>query len=142
MIVLDTNVVAETMRPQPDPSVMAWLDNQPSESLYTTAIAEAEIRYGIAILPEGERRNRLAAGADQAFTSLLAERVLPFDRDAAGAYAEIAGRARAKGTPMSMADCQIAAITLSQNARLATRNERDFSNARIALINPWEAPTH
>ena len=137
MFVLDTNVVSELMRERPDPVVLGWMDKQLTDTLLVTAVTEAEIRTGIAILPEGERRRGLAAAAERLFGVLFAERVLPFDSDAAQAYATLAAERRAAGRPMSQADCQIAATALSRGVPVATRDVGGFEGCGIDVINPW-----
>ena len=137
MVVLDTNVVSELMRDDPHADVLVWLDDQPTRELFVTAVTEAEVRTGIAFLPEGRRRRGIAEAADHAFGGLFAGRVLPFDSDAARAYAEIAATWRAAGRPVSQADGQIAAIARSRGMAVATRNVRDFADMGIDLINPW-----
>lgn len=137
MLILDTNVVSEVMRVQPHAGVLAWIDRQASDDLHVTAVTEAEIRTGVAILPEGERRRGLAVAADRAFGMLFAERVLPFDSGAARAYAAITAARRSSGRPISQADCQIAAIARSVGAPVATRNVSDFEGCGIEVINPW-----
>ena len=141
MIVLDTNVISEVMRSEPDTRVLAWLDSHPPPNLFTTAVTEAEIRAGIAVLPDGRRKTGLLAAAEQAFRSLFFGRVLPFDSRAALAYAVIAAGRRAAGRPISQPDCQIAAITRSHNAAVATRDAQGFALCGIQVIDPWvEAP--
>ncbi len=137
MILLDTNVVSELMRDSPEPAVVAWLDDQPLGSLFVTAVTEAEIRVGVAFLPSGERRRNLADAVERAFGVLFAERILPFDSDAARAYAGIAAARRAAGRPISQADCQIAAIARSRSALVATRDIGGFAGCGIEVKNPW-----
>ena len=137
MVVLDTNVVSETMRAAPSPEVMAWMDSRRAERLFVAAVTEAEVRAGIAFLPDGARRQSLADAAERAFGWLFADRILPFDSGAARIYAEIAARRRRSGRPISPADCQIAAIALSRRMALATRNVRDFADTGVELIDPW-----
>lgn len=137
MAVLDTNVVSELMRDVPHPDVLVWVDDRPTRQLFVTAVTEAEVRTGVAFLPEGRRRRRLAEAADRAFRGLFAGRILPFDSDAAHAYAEIAAARRAAGRPFSQADGQIAAIARSRGLAVATRNVRDFADMGIDLIDPW-----
>ena len=137
MVVLDTNVVSEIMRDEPHPVVFAWLDERPTRELFVTAVTEAEVRTGIAFLPGGRRRSRIAEAADRAFGGLFADRVLPFDSQAARVYAGIAAAGRAAGRPVSQADGQIAAIVRSRGMALATRNIRDFADVGIDLIDPW-----
>ncbi|KXU31395.1 plasmid stabilization protein [Sphingobium sp. 22B] len=137
MIVLDTNVISEMMRREPDPQVMAWIADQPMAGVFTTTLTQAEIFYGLALLPEGRRRDDLLAAARPMFEVDLAGRVLPFDTDAASAYPEIAAGRKQGGKPISQIDAQIAAIVRSRGARLATRNVRDFAECGITVVDPW-----
>ena len=137
MVVVDTNVVSELMRLTPDPAVMAWFSKQNSAELYLTAVTEAELRAGAAILPAGRRRDRLAAEVDAMVREDFAGRVLPFDSVAARAYGAIAAARRSLGRPILEADCQIAAIARATSAAIATRNRADFEHCGIALIDPW-----
>ena len=137
MIVLDTNVVSELMRDNAHAEVLAWLDERPARELFVTAVTEAEIRAGIAFLPEGKRRKGLGEAAEQVLDNLFAGRVLPFDSSAARAYAEIAAARRAAGRPISQADGQIAAIAGSRGMAVATRNVGDFEGMGIDIIDPW-----
>ena len=137
MIVIDTNVVSELMRPTPAPAVMAWFSGQDSAELYLTAVSEAELRAGVAILPAGRRRERLAAEVDAVVEQDFAGRVLPFDSAAARAYAAIAASRSSVGRPILEADCQIAAIARASDAAMATRNRADFGHCGIAVIDPW-----
>lgn len=139
MIVIDTNVISELMRPAPEPAVLAWFSGQISAELYLTAVSEAELRAGAAILPAGRRRDRLAAEIDAMVRQDFAGRVLPFDSAAAKAYADIAAVRRSAGRPIMEADCQIAAIVRATDAAVATRNIGDFADCRIAVIDPWAA---
>ncbi len=139
MVVLDTNVVSELMQSAPSSKVLAWLDDRPTRELFMTAVTEAEIRTGIAFLPEGGRRRGLAEAAERAFGGLFAGRVLPFDSAAARVYAEIAAARRASGRPLSQTDGQIAAIARSRGMTVATRNVRDFAETGIELVDPWAA---
>ena len=139
MVILDTNVVSELMRPSPEPAVVAWLNARPPRDLFVTSLTEAEVRAGIAFLPRGKRRRELLEAADHAFGELFEDRVLPFGRDAARAYASIAAERRRAGRPISQIDCQIAAIARSMRASVATRNIRDFDGAGIAVLDPWGA---
>ncbi len=141
MIVLDTNVVSELTRDRPQPAVLAWLDRQPVSALFTTAITEAELRYGVAILPAGRRRERLAAGIESTLREDFAGRILPFNSAAAHAYAAIAAARRAAGRPIGQSDCQIAAIARSRGIPVATRNVADFAGCGIKVVNPWENNT-
>ena len=137
MVILDTNVVSEFMRPRPEPVVVTWLDARRVNELFVTAVTEAEIRTGIAFLPEGRRRRDLTEAADRAFGRLFEDRVLSFDREAARAYADIAAERRKAGRPISQADCQIAAIARSMGAPVATRNVRDFRGTGVFVVDPW-----
>jgi toxin FitB len=107
-------------------------------SLFTTTITQAEILYGIALLPTGKRQNELSKAAELMFSEDFTGRVLPFDRDAAVAFANIASQRRRNGTPISQADAQIAAICYTHGATIATRNFSDFEGCGISIINPWE----
>ena len=137
MVLLDTNVVSELMRAAPSAKVLAWMDEQPPRELFVTAVTEAEVRTGIAILPAGARHRGLADAAERTLGGLFVGRVLPFDSSAARAYAEIAAASRAAGRPISQSDCQISAIARSRGMAVATRNVRDFSETGVELIDPW-----
>ncbi|MDR0782088.1 MAG: type II toxin-antitoxin system VapC family toxin [Pseudomonadales bacterium] len=138
MIVLDTNVISEILKPTPDARAMAWLEAQPRAALFTTTVTRAELLYGVHLLPDGQRKDRLLDATLAIFTEDLAGRVLSFDNDAANAYAEIAAARKAMGSPISQFDAMIASITRSRGATLATRNVKDFSDCGIAVINPWD----
>lgn len=137
MILLDTNVISELMRPEPSPAVLDWFGAQDAANLFISAVTEAELRTGLATLPEGPRRDRLQSALDGMVEEDFPGRVLPFDGAAARAYAEIAARRRAAGRPIAEADCQIAAIAMAAGAPVATRNVKDFDGCGIELINPW-----
>ncbi len=139
MVMIDTNIVSELMRAEPSAEVLSWMDEQTPRELFVTAVTEAQVRTGIALLPEGRRRRGLAEACERAFGSLFAGRVLPFDSDAARTYAEIAAARRVLGRPVSQADCQIAAIARSRGMAVATRNVRDFEDMGIDIFNPWDA---
>ena len=139
MILLDTNVLSELMRPAPDLAVEQWLAAQPDASLFISAITEAELRYGAALLPGGKRRSALTAEIDGMLEEDFDGRILPFDRLAAQAFAAIAADRRQAGRPISQADAQIAAIARSRGGALATRNVQDFDGCGIEVINPWSA---
>ena len=138
MFILDTNVISELMQERPHPTVLEWIDDRLKRDLYVAAVTQAEVLTGIAILPEGKRRQGLAAAADRAFDGMFADRVLPFDRSAAGAHAKIAAARRSAGRPISQADCQIAAIAAARGGSVVTRNVRDFEGTGVAVVNPWE----
>ena len=137
MIVLDTNVLSEALRPVPEPSVLDWLANQPRASLFTTTVTRGEILYGIRLLADGKRRRGMWDAAKKIFDEDFARQVLSFDRDAADAYAEIAASRRMAGKPISQFDAMIAAMTRSRGASLATRNVKDFEDCGIDVVNPW-----
>ena len=137
MIVLDTNVVSELMRPDPTSNVVDWVAGQAAPNLYLSTISEAELRYGVEILPAGERRNRLLEEVEGMLREDFAGRILPFDSAASQAYAVIAAARRAAGRPINHADCQIAAIARCRGASVATRDVDDFEGSGIEVINPW-----
>jgi predicted nucleic acid-binding protein len=137
MIIIDTNVISELLRQTPEPAVEAWLGEQDGLSIYLTAISEAELRYGVAIMTNGKRRDGLGTAIDRILRDDMAGRILPFDSAAARAFADIAATRRSAGRPISQADCQIAAIARAHNAPVATRNTPDFESCGIDLINPW-----
>ena len=139
MIVLDTNVVSELMKPAPAGVVVGWIARQSAVSLYTTSITQAEILHGIVLLPAGKRRAAIEAAADAMFAQDFDGRVLPFGSEAARAYAQIAAQRRHAGRPISQFDAQIAAIARSARGAVATRNGRDFEDCGIDVLNPWGA---
>jgi len=136
---LDTNVVSELIRKAPDPAVDAWADRHALEDLFFSAIGEAELRYGAAILPAGRRRATLVSDIEAMLRNAFKARILPFDSAAARMYAEIAASQRRAGRPVSPADTQIAAIARSRGMAVATRNTRDFRDAGIEVVDPWIA---
>ena len=138
MIVIDTNVLSELMRPSPDPRVVAWMSTVAPGEAVTTSVTIAEIGHGLRRLPRGKRRARL----EDAFDSLVIEldrEILAFDREAADHYARISQQREAAGKPIDHRDCMIGAICASRAAALATRNERDLEGTGIAIVNPWRA---
>ena len=137
MILLDTNVVSELMRPAPSEAVLAWFAAQDAADLYLSAIGEAELRRGAALLPEGKRRDQLMATIDAMIAEDFAGRILPFDSAAAQAFVLVFLERRAAGRPISFADCQLAATARAQGAAIATRNTADFAGCGIAVIDPW-----
>lgn len=139
MIVLDTNVVSEPLRPQPEPAVLEWLDAQEPGTLYLTAVNLAELLAGIDALPAGRRRKNLQKAVDGQILPLFAGRILAFDEPAARAFARLNASAQAAGRPIGFADAAIAAITEANGCILATRNVRDFHGTGIPTINPWDA---
>lgn len=136
MIVLDTNVVSELMRTTPAANVVDWVTQQPAAEVCTTAVTLAEVRYGIARLPAGRRRDLLRAAADDVF-SAFADQVLAFDAPAATHYADIVVERQHSGSPISGFDAQIAAVCRTHHATLATRNTDDFDHLGLDLIDPW-----
>ena len=138
MILLDTNVVSELMKPAPAQSVARWVAAQPATGVYTSSITEAEILLGIMLLPVGRRRNAIQTAAEAMFAEDFAGRILAFGSDAARFYARIGAERRRAGQPISHFDAQIAAIARSAGASIATRNVADFDGCGVKVINPWE----
>ena len=139
MIILDTNVVSEPLRPQPDRNVLAWLDRQAPETLYLTTITVAELWAGIAQLPAGKRRTQLQQAMTGDLLPLFERRLLDFGPEAASAFGHLHAKAKAAGNAMDFADCAIAAIASTHRFMVATRNLRDFAGAGVRLMNPWDA---
>ena len=137
MIVLDTNVLSEVLRPAPEPRVVEWLKDQPRASLFTTTVTRGEILYGIRLLPAGKRRDGLWDAAIKIFDIDLVGQVLIFDNVAADEFAQISASRRADGRPITQFDALIAGTTRSRGAKLATRNVTDFEGCDIEVINPW-----
>jgi predicted nucleic acid-binding protein len=137
VIVLDTNVISELMRPQPDPTVIAWVSAQARDTLYTTSMNEAELLQGVAALPEGKRRTGLAAAVKAVLAEEFDGRVLPFGGLAARRYAEIVTLRRLAGQPIESFDALIAATASIAGAAVATRDIGGFSGCGLTLINPW-----
>jgi toxin FitB len=137
MILLDTNVLSELMRPTPSAAVEKWMSRQPATGFFISAITEAELRYGLALLPKGRRQKQLVAAAEAMLAEDFAGRILPFDSAAAFAYAGLAAARRHAGRPIAQADAQIAAIAASRGASLATRNVSDFVDCGVDLVDPW-----
>ena len=138
MIVLDTNVVSEAMKPEPHPAVRAWLNEQAVETLYLSSVTLAELLFGIGALPTGKRKDMLAQALD-GLLGLFRDRVLPFDTDAARRYAELAVTAKAGGRGFPTPDGYIAAIAASRAFIVASRDTAPYEAVSIAVINPWEA---
>jgi predicted nucleic acid-binding protein len=138
MIILDTNVVSELMKPAGDSVVVKWLDEQVAESLFLTATSLSELLLGIELLPPGKRRQDLLAVLEGIVEQILDSRVLPFDEPAARAYSTILARARRQGRAISILDGQIAAIAESHGYSVATRDTSPFEAAGVAFVNPWE----
>ena len=137
MVIVDTNVVAEVMRTSPAPAVVGWFNAQDSASLFLTAITLGEIRYGLRIMPKGQRRQTIEQGFDQIIGTAFAGRILAFDENAAVHYGEVMGRRKELGRPLSVPDGQIAALARLHRFAVATRNVRDFLDCGIELVNPF-----
>ena len=138
MIVLDTNVISEPVKPLADPAVVAWLDRQPKETLYLCAPVLMEVLLGITLLPDGKRKRGMAAAVQALLANYFADRFLAFERQAAAVYARLASRSSARGYSISVADCQIAAIAAVHGFTVATRDTAPFRAAGVPIINPWE----
>ena len=137
MIVVDTNVASELMRPSPSKTVRNWVSSQAPHDVYMTAITVAEIRYGLERRPDGRRKDRLRAAADEIFAA-FSEYVLPFDAGAAVYYALVVTQRDHHGLPIDGFGAQIAAICRARGAALATRNVKDFRDTGISVIDPWQ----
>ncbi len=137
MILIDTNVVSEPLRPSPEARVVAWIDAQPVATLYLSAITVAELRFGVASLPAGRRRTRLQENIERRVLPLFAGRVLPFDLAASQSYAELMARARSAGVAVSRSDGYIAAIAAANGMLIATRDTGPFEAAGLDVVNPW-----
>lgn len=137
MILIDTNVVSEPLRPSPEARVVAWIDAQPVATLYLSAITVAELRFGVASLPAGRRRARLQENIERRVLPLFAGRVLPFDLAASQSYAELMARARSAGVAVSRSDGYLAAIAAANGMLIATRDTGPFEAAGLDVVNPW-----
>ncbi|WP_261539735.1 type II toxin-antitoxin system VapC family toxin [Burkholderia multivorans] len=137
MIVLDTNVVSEAMKPEPDSAVRAWLNEQVAETLYLSSVTLAELLFGIGALPEGRRKNGLGEALN-GLLELFGDRVLTFDTEAARHFAELAVKARAAGRGFPTPDGYIAAIAACKGFIVATRDVSPFEAAGLTVINPWD----
>jgi toxin FitB len=138
MILLDTNVLSEAMRPSPSLVVQGWLNDQVIESLYLTSVTLAELLYGIACMPSGRRKNGMGSKVND-LLALFGPRVLPFDAEAARRYSVLRSRARAAGRAIGPADGYIAAIAAAHNLTVASRDTAPFAAAGLTVINPWQA---
>jgi predicted nucleic acid-binding protein len=138
MIVLDTKVVAEAMKPQPHPALLAWLNEQLAETLYLSSVTLAELLFGIGVLPAGKRKEMLTQAID-GLLELFPDRILPFDTDAARHYATLAATARTGGRGFPTPDGYIAAIAASRGFIVASRDTAPYQAARVNVIDPWEA---
>ena len=139
MIVLDTNVVSELMRPKPLERVVIWIDAQPAAELFLTAVTLAELLYGVGRLPAGQRRPLLADALSDMVAGDFPDRILGFDEVAAAHYADIVVAREQAGQPISLADAQIAATCRSHGASIATRNVDDFADTGVVIVDPWSA---
>lgn len=139
MIVLDTNVVSELVKPGPSPRVISWVDGHDSTDLVITALTAAEVRAGVALLPGGRRKREIGRLMETLLTDTFAGHVLAFDIDSTTHYADILAARTSAGRTISAVDAQIAAISRQHQATLATRNTADFTGTGIELINPWDA---
>ena len=137
MIILDTNVLSEALKPVPSAVVLRWLAAQAASAVFTTTITMAEVLYGVEALPPGKRRTRLLAAVEKMFAEEFEGRVLPFDEDAARAFAGIVASRDRAGRPISQFDAMIAALARSHRAAVATRNTADFDHCGIQVIDPW-----
>lgn len=138
MIVLDTNVISEPLRQAPESRVIEWIDAQPIETLYLSAITVAELRFGVASLPAGKRCDRLRESLEKRALPLFAGRVLAFDMSASQSYGELMAKARTAGLAIGTADGYIAAIAVANGMMVATRDVSPFEAVGVAVINPWE----
>jgi predicted nucleic acid-binding protein len=139
VIILDTNVLSRVMQDTPDPIVAAWLDSQPSQSIWTTSITVYELRFGIEILVAGRKRRNLETALDKLLENALDGRVLPFDRAAADAAGIVAASQRRMGRRVEIRDVQIAGITIARKATVATRNVGHFEGIGLAVVDPGAA---
>jgi predicted nucleic acid-binding protein len=138
VIVLDTNVVSEPIKPNGHPAVRAWLDQQSSETLYLTTTSLSELLLGVEILQEGRRKAGLSTALNELIQRLFESRILPFDNEAARSYASLVARARSVGQTISVADGQIAAVASQHKFTVASRDVGPFAAAGLSVINPWE----
>jgi toxin FitB len=136
---LDTNVLSELLRATPNAAVVAWVATQPAESLFISAVTQAEMQLGARLLPAGKRRTALEAALEAMFKEDFARRVLPFDSAVVPEYVDVVSKRRASGRPISQFDAQIAAIARRHGAKLATRNTADFADCGLVLIDPWQS---
>lgn len=142
MILLDTNVVSEPLKVAADRNVIAWIDAQLIETMYLSTISLAELRFGIAVLPEGKRKDALHSSLEQRVIPLFSDRILPFDDAASRAYASLRAHARASGHAIAPTDGYIAAIAAANRFAVATRDKSPFEAAGLTVINPWDSRAH
>lgn len=139
MIILDTNVVSEAMKPSANSAVLKWLNRQVAETLFLSSVTLAELLFGISAMPAGRRKDALTDTLDRLLVELYGGRILPFDADAARCYAQLATKARAAGKGFPMPDAYIAAIASSRGFTVATRDTSPFEAAGLRVINPWNS---
>jgi hypothetical protein len=139
VIVLDTNVISEPLKPLADPVVVAWLDRQVKETLYLCAPVLMEVLLGLTLLPDGKRKSGMTRAVQTMLANYFADRFLAFEREAAVAYASLASRSSSRGYSISVADCQIAAIAAVHGFTVATRDTAPFRAAGVPIVNPWES---
>jgi predicted nucleic acid-binding protein len=137
LILLDTNVVSELMRPEPSARVLQWLNLQPSREIWLCSVVAGELLFGLARLPEGARKQQLTRTLSLMLSEDFQDRVLAYDLEAAVVYADLVANRESQGKPISLADAQIASICVTHQASLATRNTKDFEGLGLTLINPW-----
>jgi predicted nucleic acid-binding protein len=140
VILLDTNVVSEPLKLNPDPAVVAWIDAQVIETLYLSTVSVTELRYGIAVLPDGKKKESLRASLDERILPLFESRILPFDMEAAEICSELRARARAAGQSIGTPDSYIAGIAAAKRLTVATRDTQPFEATGVTVINPWKTP--
>jgi len=138
MILLDTNVISEAMNPRPDPQVIAWIDSQDPDQLWTCTIVIAEVLSGLDLMPDGNRQKQLRERADRMFLNIFAGRIFDLDLAAATVYGRVLKIRKSMGRPIDEMDALIAATALAHGATLATRNIPDFEHCAIPLVNPWQ----
>ena len=137
MILLDTNIVSATMAPVPPGKVLAWLNQQATETLFLSAVTLAEISYGLHVLPPGKRRQSLTERFSEFIAAGFAQRILSFDARSAAEYGDVMSHRRGIGRPLNVLDGQIASIARAHSMAIATRNTRDFEECGLELMNPW-----
>jgi predicted nucleic acid-binding protein len=138
MLMLDTNMLSEIMRSEPEQKVVDWIVRQPSDELFTAAVCQAEILSGLAVMPSGRRRAELEEAARSMFADDFDGRVLPFDAEAASAYAEVFAARRKAGRPSGTIDLMLAGIARARGASVVTRNVADFEGVGVPIVNPWD----
>ena len=137
-VLLDTNVLSELLRAQPDSKVLSWMASQPADAFFVSAVTQAEMMLGARLLPKGLRRKALEQTLEAMFLEAFVGRTLPFDSSCTASYAELVATRRASAKPISQFDVQIAAIAVSHRLGLATRNVSDFDNCGLTVTNPWD----